>query len=80
MNDLHVVLIFLKTLSSVAPIGRRLKKLLVPHKHSSDCENSPVNIKLEDGICREHPLNTHTLPKGLTQPWLGVEISVSSFY
>lgn len=70
----HVVFIFLKALSSVAPIGRRLKKLLVFDKHSSECENSPVSIKLEDGVCREPLSNIHTLPKGLTHPRLGVEI------
>lgn len=71
----HVVLIFLKALSSVAPIGRRLKKLLVAHKYSSECENSPVSIKLEDSVYREPLSNIHTLPKGLTHPRLGIEIS-----
>lgn len=41
-----------------APIGERLKNLLVPHKILPR-EASPVSIELEGGVCREPDKHLH---------------------
>lgn len=59
MNDLPCHHHFLENFVLIVPIGGRLKKLRVPHKHSSECESS-VSFKLGGGVCREPAKHPHT--------------------